>query len=99
MTKMLGRIGEYGYIHQISVGVDLSSIYTSSSIFYKDPDGNVTEKTCDDVSSADGEFGWVVTDGFFDQAGRWEAQLEVVVTGGVRKLKIPIVFWIGEDGE
>ena len=98
MIKTLARVGEDGFVHNIPTGQDLSSGYTSSSIFYKDPDGTVTEKVCDVVTEADGDFGWTVTSGFFTE-GRWEAQLAVVGSFGVRKLKNPIVFWIGVSGE
>lgn len=99
MMKVLARIGESGFVHNIPTGQDLSSIYTSAEIHYKDPDGNVTDKTCDVVDASTGDFGWTVTSGFFDEAGRWEAQLTVTTTAGPRKLAVPIVFWIGEDGE
>ncbi len=100
MIKVLARIGEYGFVHTISVGQDLSSGFVDATIHYKDPDGVVATKTTDINSAATGDFGWTVTDGFFDQAGRWEAQLEVDIgANGIRKLKAPILFWIGEDGE
>lgn len=98
--KTLARVGEYGFVHQINTGIDLSGSYSSSSIHYKDPDGTVTEKTCDVVDASAGEYGWTVTTGFFDQAGKWEAMLEVNLgASGIRKLKHPVIFWIGESGE
>ena len=96
--NILAREGEYGFVHTISTGVDHSASYTSASIFYKAPDGTVTEKTCDTVDASAGEYGWEVTDDFFT-VGRWEAQLKLVLSSGVRKLKTPVVFWIGDSGE
>lgn len=97
--KMLARVGEYGFVHNIPTGEDLSATYTSASIFYKSPSGTVTEKTCDSVTAADGDFGWAVTEDFFDEEGVWEAQLKVVTSAGNRKLKDPILFRVGASGE
>jgi hypothetical protein len=98
--KMLARVGEYGFIHQIDTGTDYSASYSAASIHYRDPSGNVTEKTCDSVVAADGTFGYTVEDGFFDEVGRWEATLELDLgASGIRKSQNPIVFWVGADGE
>ena len=101
MIDMLGRIGEFGYVHNIDTGVDLSANYVSSSIHYKSPAGTVTEKVCDVVTAATGDYGWTVTAGFFATEGVWEAQLEVNLgaVAGIRKLKNPILFRIGAAGE
>ena len=100
MIKMLARIGEYGFVHTLNTGTDLSASYSSASIHYKDPGGVVTEKTCDVVDASAGEFGWTSTVGFFDEEGTWEAQLEVNLgASGIRKLKDPVIFRIGAAGE
>ena len=99
MIQMLCRIGEKGFVHNIATGADLSTGYASAAIFYKDPSGNVTEKVCDTVTAADGDFGYTDEAGFFDEEGPWEAQLEV--TGGtwIYKLKDPSLFRVGASGE
>lgn len=99
--KHLARMGEYGFVHQVNTGTDYSGLgYTSSKFTYKDPDGTQTDKTCDSVSAAAGTFGWTVTNGFFDQVGKWEVMLTLDLgASGKRKLKHPIVFWIGDSGE
>lgn len=100
MIGMVARVGEYGFVHQVNTGVDYSASYSAAYFHYKDPDGNITKKTCDQVTAATGKFGWTVTDGFFDEAGQWELQLEIDLgASGVRKLRTPIVFWIGEGPE
>lgn len=99
-VKMLARIGEDGFVHQINTGIDYSASYTAAYIHYKDPDGNLTKVTCDVVSASDGTFGYTVQSGDFDEVGQWEAHLEIDLgASGVRKLKNPIVFWIGEGPE
>ena len=100
MRKLLGRKGEYGWVHVISVGVDHSAAFVSAQIHYKDPGGIVTAQTTDTNSAAAGTYGWTVTDGFFDEEGTWEAQLELALgASGVRKLVDPVIFRIGASGE
>lgn len=99
MNNILAREGEYGFVHQINTGIDYSASYVSASIHYRAPDGTVTEKTCDVVSAADGEFGYTAENGFFTK-GKWEAMLEIDLgASGIRKLKSPVVFWVGDSGE
>ena len=99
MVTMLARVGEYGFVHNIATGVDRSSTYSSAEIHYRKPDGSVVDKTCDEVDASTGDYGYTVEEDFFDTPGRWEAQLTVTGSDGTRKLKSPIVFWIGDDGE
>jgi hypothetical protein len=100
MRKLLGRIGEYGWVHVISVGADHSASFVSAEIHYKDPGGNITSKTTDTNDASAGTYGWTVTSGFFDERGSWEAMLELNLgASGVRKLKNPVTFWIGDAGE
>jgi len=101
MMKMLARVGEYGWVHVISTGVDHNSSFSSAQIHYKAPiTGTVTSKTTDTDDASAGTYGWTVTDGFFDAEGVWEAQLELDLgASGVRKLKNPVAFRIGASGE
>ena len=101
MKKMLGRIGEYGWLHVISTGVDHSSSFSSAQIHYKAPiTGTVVAKTTGTNDASAGTYGWTVTDGFFDVEGVWEAQLVLDLgASGVRKLQNPVTFRIGASGE
>lgn len=99
MINTLARVDEYGFTHEVNTGTDVSADFVSCTFHYKAPDGTVTDKTCDDNTAASGKFGWVVTNGFFTE-GRWELQISVDRgAAGIRKLKHPIVFWIGDSGE
>lgn len=100
MIDMLARSGEYGFVHQVRTGVDASADFVSCTFHYRAPDGTVSDKTCDSNDASEGKYGWVVTDGFFDTAGRWTLQISLDRgASGVRKLKRPIAFLIGASGE
>jgi len=93
------RVGEWGFVHTIKTGIDHSAAFSEAKIHYRDPDGAVVAKTCDVVDSAKGEYGWTVATPGFDQAGKWEAQLVLDLgASGIRKLRTPIVFLVGESG-
>ena len=96
----LAREGEWGWVHTLDTGIDHSATYVSAELHYRSPLGVVTDKTCDVVDAAAGEYGWTVTSGFFTP-GKWTVQLSVNlgVVSGIRKLRTPVSFLIGESGE
>jgi nitrogen fixation protein FixH len=99
MIPTLAREGEDGFVHQVNTGEDSSADFVSCTFHYKNPAGTVINKTCDNNTASEGKYGWQVTADFFTE-GRWE--LQTTINRGVantRKLKSPIVFWIGGDGE
>ena len=98
--KVLARVGEWGFVHTISTGVDNSATFVGAKIHYRDPLGTVTAKTCDVVDAVKGNYGYKVEKDFFT-AGPWTAQLVVGLgaADGVRKLQTPVSFLIGDSGE
>lgn len=99
-TNTFARVGEAGFVHNFDTDFLEASI-SSATIHYTKPDGTVVSRTCDQVTSSTGQYGWLVTAGHFDTPGRWKASLEINIDGAnnIRKSKTPVVLLIGASDE
>lgn len=90
------RVGEHGFTLTVKTNFTPDSI-TGAVMHLRDPGGVVTDKACDDNTLSAGEFGWVTTDGFFDEVGWWTVAVTVTHSGGVRKTVRETPFFVGAD--
>lgn len=88
------RVGEYGFTFQLKTDY-ASNEFTQADITFTKPDGSISTKTCDDSDGGQGEWGWVVTEDFFDTAGWWYAELTITLSAGVRKSIRKTPFLVG----
>ena len=93
------RLGEYGFTFQLKTDYQ-STGFDSATMHFTKPNGSVSSQTCDNNDGSAGEWGWIVTEDFFDQKGFWSVGLEIDLgDDGTRKSRRPALFLVGGDLE